>query len=378
MSLVFWRVGMGKMISEHFFSFEDRNLPAKQVTDYIAYSQDEFYFRLAVLKNSRVERLKDHFSRIRCKKIFISATLSGFDFKLAGWDVEYLEKGFFHCLDYHALEQKLAYLEDSIVVVNNNDVAFQEGMPHYAEFYTRSNRTIFVAWDFDNHHWLELSTFLAAHSDLYLPAHHENLYLLTRYNWLTAGPIYAGTIQWSRRFLTEHLPLMLTAERSDAPLGMHIPYPAFRFRMQVIATLNQHYPSIGFSDSTFHERTTEDRLKEWYSHKCHWVVPVLNDVPIRMFDALVTGGIPIVPESLRFLSPVNEISRDHILFYGPQDILEPKKIVAKANEIFDEGGVDKMVERHIYALNYHHATTKIHQILTNASETFSLDLRAGD
>lgn len=258
--------------------------------------------------------------------------------------------------------------------MNNNDVA-QSGMQHYAEVYSTCNKTIFVAWDFDNHHWLELSTFLAAHSDLYLPAHHENLYLLSRYNWLTAGPVYASTIQWSRKFLTDHLAEMLTAERSDAPLGKHIHYPAFRFRAQVISTLNQYYPSIGFSDSTFHDRTTEDRLNEWYSHKSHWIVPVLNDVPIRIFDALVTGGIPIVPESLCFLPPVNEISRDHILFYGPQDIIDPRKIVAKATKLFDAGGVDKMVERHVYALNHHHSSTKILQILKYVNEAFALDLR---
>jgi len=340
----------------------------------VAYSQNEFYFYLAALKNSRREQLQNHFSRTKVKKILISANLAGFGFELAGVNVEYLDKGYFHEDDPHMFKQKQAYLEDAVVILNNNDVGHQGGMPYYAKFFSQCDKTIFVAWDWDNHHWLELSTFLAAHSDIYAPAHHENLYLLTRFNWLTAGPVYCGTVQWSRKFLTDHLSEMLSVERSDAPLGMHIPYSPFSFRMQTITTLNQHYPSIGFSDRSFHGRTTEDRLKEWSSHKLHWIVPVLNDVPIRIFDALVTGGIPIVPESLRFLPPVNEISREHILFYGPQDIIDPQKLVAKANELFDRGGVDKMVERHVYALNHHHGNTRMHQILKYVKEAFSLGL----
>lgn len=365
---------MGNTISEHYFNFADRLLPGKQVAEYVAYTQNGFYFCLAALKDERLQQLKKHFYQTKIKNIFISETISKFGFSHPNLNVRCLEKGFFHCSDQHAFDQKLAYLEDSIVIVNNNDVSCQDGMLNYSTFYSKCDRTIFAAWDFDNHHWLELSTFLATHSDLYIPAHHENLYLLTRYNWLTAGPVYTGIIQWSREFLADHLPDILTAERTISPLGKHIPYPTFNFRMQTIAALNRHYSSIGFSDHTFHARTTEDRLKEWYSHKSHWVVPVLNDVPIRIFDALVTGGIPIVPESLRFLPPVNEINREHILFYGPQDILYPERLVSKANELFDQGGIDKMVERHIYALNHHHGNSRIYQILNYVEETFALDL----
>jgi len=360
-------------ISDLFFRFAERSLPARQVSEYVAYSQNEFYFHLAALKNSRRELLKTHFSQTRVKKVVIGANLSDAGFTLEGLKVEYLDKGFFHEDDPGKEEQKRAYLEDAVVIVNNNDVGHDGGMPYYAKFYTKCDTTIFAAWDWDNHHWLELSTFLAAHSDVYAPAHHENLYLLTRYNWLTVGPVYCGTVQWTRKFLSDHLSEMLTAPRSDAPLGKHIPYSPFRFRMQVITTLNTRYPSVGFSDRTFHARASEDRLKEWYSHKSHWIVPVLNDVPIRIFDALVTGGIPIVPESLRFLPPIDEINRDYILFYTPRDIIDPTGIVSRGVELFDGGGAEKLVERHVYALNTHHGGIRMQRIIDSVKEAFALE-----
>src|SRR5581483_5939078 len=108
------------------------------------------------------------------------------------------------------------------------------------------------------HHWLDVSSFLAAHSDLYAPAHHENLYLLTRYNWATTGPVYCGAVQWSGQFFVEHLQQMLAAERSAEPLGKHSGYEPFKFRNRVVTTLGQHYPSIGFATRNFHVRTPED------------------------------------------------------------------------------------------------------------------------
>ncbi len=359
-------------ISSAFFGIPDRELPTRQISEQMKYTQGESFFHLAVAKNARIIRLREYFHREGVKKVYLSANLAGFECSLPNIKVEVLEKGFFQETDATARERKKTLLEGTVVIVNNNDVGLQGGMADYADFFNPCDRTIFIAWDWDNHHWLELSTFLAAHSDLYAPAHHENLYLLSRYNWFTVGPVYCASVQWPRKFLADNLPSMLQADRSPTPLGMHIPYAQFNFRIQVITTLNQYYPSIGFSDRTFHVRSPEERLKEWYSHKIHWIVPVLNDVPIRIFDALVTGGIPIVPESLRFLPPISGINREHILFYGPNDIINPQQLVAEANALFDRGGRDQMAERHRFALQSHHGDTRVRQMLGHVAEVFQV------
>ena len=211
---------------------------------------------------------------------------------------------------------------------------------------------------------------MAAHSDIYVPVHYENLYLLSRYNWLTAGPVSISSQQWTHKFLTEHLPEMLLAERSDAPLGIHTEYDTYSFRNQVVSTLHQHYPSIGFLSSPYHLRSHDERLKEWCSHKTHWISPVLNDAPTRIFDALVTGGVPIVPSSLRFMPPVNAIPRGHIAFYSPLDIVNPKEVVDRANKLFDEGGRDGIVIRHRLALQ--HGDARLRQMLGFAIEVLGI------
>jgi hypothetical protein len=355
-------------ISQLYAQLPDQALPARQITELMKFAQSDPFFHLAVAKDLRIAELKAHFSKTGLSKVYLSANLSGFECDIEGIEISILEKGFFEEPDAGLRKAKQSRLINSIVIVNNNDAGSPEARAGYADFFGECTTTCFVAWDWDNHHWLELSTFLAAHSDIFAPAHHENLYLLSRYNWLVAGPVYCTSVQWSRQFLVDHLPEMLTAERSDLPLGMHIPYAPFSFRIQMITTLNHYYPSIGFSSHSFHARTLDDRLKEWYSHKTHWIAPVLNDVPIRIFDALVTGGIPIVPASLRFLPPVKDIPREHIAFYTPTDIVNPKALVEYANTLFNQGGRDGMVARHRLALQQHHGNASVKQMLNFAFE----------
>lgn len=359
-------------ISQIFAALPNRDLPIRQIEEQITFAQAEAFYHLAVAKDLRLAKLKQSVDGRGLQRVFLSANLSGFDSRVGSLDASVLEQDFFLDGGPKRRAERKARIRNGVLILNNNDAGSPEARAAYAEFYRDCDATCFIAWDWDNHHWLDLSTFLAAHSDLYAPAHHENLYLLSRYNWHLAGPVYCSSVQWPRQFLTESLPRILLAERSDQPLGMHIPYGQFSFRMRVITTLNQHYPDIGFSARSFHARTPEDRLREWCSHKTHWIAPVLNDVPIRIFDALVTGGIPIVPESMRLLPPVCSISRHHIVFYGPGDIVNPQALVAQANTLFDQGGRDGMVERHRYALKHHHGEISVLHMLDHAAELLGL------
>jgi hypothetical protein len=156
------------------------------------------------------------------------------------------------------------------------------------------------------------------------------------------------------------------------PLGMHVPYERFPFRNSVVSTLSARYPSVGFSSQAFHGRDPEDRLREWCGHKLHWIMPVLNDVPIRIFDALITGGIPMVPASMKLLPGIRDIPEDAIFFFGPLDVIEPEALVRRALERFDSGGRDKIVQRHRFALEEHHGMSRIQTMIGCVEREFGL------
>ncbi len=355
-------------IHPKFAALQDAALPSRHITELMAFTQTDTFFQLAVSKTIRLGQLKQYFQGRTLNRVFLSANLVGLECELDGYEVIVLDKDFFQKADVSLREQRMRQLAGALVIVNNNDLSKPDARLGYLGFYEECLQTCFVVWDWDNHHWLDLSTFAAAHCDVYAPAHHENLYLLTRYNWLTAGPVYCSTVQWSRKLLTNSLSDMLVAQRADQPLGMHIPYNQFSFRMRVISTLNQHYQGVGFSSPGFHVRSAVDRLKEWYSHQMHWIAPVLNDVPIRIFDALITGGIPIVPSSMQLLPPVSQIPRQHIVFYSPTDIVNPGTVVLAAKEKFERSACDGIVARHRYALEHHHGDVSLLRMIGFASE----------
>lgn len=367
---------MTRSITETLLSVPDPGWAGRISDDIKQHAQRDVLFHLAVLQSARSAQLKRHFAGRMPRRLFIGANLSGFGYQRPGFEVGVLDAAFFREPDPAQRAAKQQQLADAVVVVNNNDVGREGGAPFFADFVTRCDRTLFVVWDWDNHHWLDNSTFAAAHADLYAPAHHENLYLMTRYHWSCCGPVYCATVQWPRRFLADRVDLMLQTERSDQPLGMHVPYAPFTFRNRVVTTLGQHFPQVGFSSHAFHGRGAEDRLLEWCRHKLHWIVPVLNDVPIRLFDALITGGIPIVPESLRYLPPVDRLDRRHVEFYGPEDIVNPRPVWERALRKFEAAGREGIVERHRLAMEQHHGDQRVDAMLERLAEKFELDLPA--
>ena len=360
------------MITQMYNELVDKDRPALIAQELIAFFQDDFFFRLAFEKEKRVNYLISQVKGKPMPRLLLSNYYNFHPLSVESFsaEIDVLDKEFFIVHDEADEERKAAYLFGAIVIVCNSDAGPRSD--GYIKLYNRCTNTIFVMWDQDNHHWLSASTLLAAHSDLYVPTHRENHYALSRYNSAITELVPALSFQWTRKFLKQNTEKILSYPRSDEPLGMHSMYSRFVYRNRVITTLNHKFSSVGYTAPPFHSRTDEDRLREWCGHKSHWIVPVLNDIPTRLFDALITGGIPIVPESLRFLTPISDIGREHILFYGPLDIVDPEAIVAKASAMFDQGGKEKILERHCYALDHLHGDVAIERILSYVVEKFEI------
>ena len=329
--------------------------------------QDPIFYQLAHAKNMRIQHLvKANLGR-PLKTVWISHNI-----KLlanAPWtgDVRALTKDFFADGDPSDVARKCHDIQQSIVVLNNNDAHEAGGTDRLARWVARCPDTVFLAWDWDNHHWLSLSYPLAALVDVYCPAHYENLYPLSRFNAAIAV-VPCGTVQWTVAFLRARQELMLNAVRADGPLGKHIYYGAFGYRNQVIATLEPRYPDVRFTTHQFHDLTPDEKFLEWVGFKLHMIVPVLNDVPIRLFDAWVTGGIPLVPESLRFSAVFADVDARDVVYYSAADVLEPEAMVKSAVDLFDSGGREGMLRRHNYGLLRHHGEQRLRRMLDVARD----------
>jgi len=329
------------------------------------------FVNLAYEKAQRIKRLSAKFAGRRPDKLFLlnsSINLGWLRPRLPGVEVKLLDIEYFKVEDDAEFARRAEEIRGGIVIVTNNDVS-RCGLTSYARFYEHCEETVFCAWDFDNHHWLQVSIFLAAFSDTYTPAHRDNLYLLTKFNPYITPVENCGVVQWDEDFIRENLRAMIEGERVDEPLGRHTPYARFKYRQRVMMRLHEVFPAVGPADPGFHGMTREEKLKEWAGHKLHWIIPTLDDVPIRMADALITGGIPIVPVSQRYLLQKEGFDPNWMVFYTVADLIDdPAGVVRRGLAQFEAGGREGVRKRIEFALEHLHGNARLSNIWHNACD----------
>lgn len=260
--------------------------------------------------------------------------------------------------------------ENSLVITTSNIFA-EIGANIFGKLYEYSPSTIFSVHDYDNHHWINNNIQVAIFSDVYIPAHQDENLLASRINPNILGGIPCGSNQWSAKFIQDFGCNHLLHKRSLLPLGRYFFYEKFMHRNKLINTLSQSYPEIGFVKQDFHTLSQEDKWREWSSHALHWIAPVLNDLPIRFFDALITGGIPLIPSGLKPFVESLQIPEAFYATYSPLDILDPKPLLERQGQIFQNLGNKGVLDRHEYALEHFHIDVLIDKIINKSLNLYS-------
>ena len=114
------------------------------------------------------------------------------------------------------------------------------------------------------------------------------------------------------------------------------------------------------------KRTSEENFKEWMNYKTSICLPVNNDMPIRMFDALAVGQIPLVPAWIDGLDHVISLAdqdRLPIVKFYDNTIEEIGRAYERAIQLFDAGGPDGAAERSAYCVQNHTFSRRYEEIL---------------
>jgi hypothetical protein len=251
-------------------------------------------------------------------------------------------------------------VEKSIFLLTNNDIA--QDLNAYLSFYNKYPEHLFVVWDWDAQHWVGMSTILAMNCDVYVSACSENVYLLSQFNPAMLGPVFIGAHQWTRELILRNFDVLLE-DRTNEPLGQHGYYANYPKRNRAIATLTPSFPTIGFATNAYKDKDGLTLLKEWAAHKTHFVAPVLGGVPIRVYNALITGGIPILPAFYRSL-PESSVFDNIPVYYDTSDLLNFEELHQVALRKFDEGGRAGVVSRITTSLGIHHIDFACQEIIS--------------
>ncbi|MFN5445803.1 MAG: hypothetical protein ACK5AJ_04055 [bacterium] len=359
------------MIS-HFQQLAASSIQVK-MNDRVETREREHLCALAFYKDQERLRKREYFSKNGFGKTIVITNTSNYgnvSLEIKGEKLVTMSDNELSVLSDNALDCRNK-LEGSVVIMTNNNVAKIEPLKMAALVEATPN-TVFVVHDFDNHHWHDHSIKCALLADIYAPAHLSDFAIVSRINPVIVPGIPCGTIQWTKQFLVEHLSEMLRGHRKHMPLGMHSYYGKFKFRNSVLATVNKCFDTVGLLKQDFHGRSPLDRWSEWINYPVHWIAPVFNDLPLRFFDSLISGGIPLVPISLKPYLNILGIPEQFYICYTPSDLLSVDEFVRSSIHTFESLGEEARLYRHAYVLRNFHVDELIHKLLSCAKTEYSI------
>lgn len=222
---------------------------------------------------------------------------------------------------------------------------------------TKAPRTVFATWYIDNHHHYLWNELVADQTDIHFPAHrYDAAYLLDH---RPGAVVPLGVIQWTREDAARHYEALTDLARDDRLQG-HFGYYAIGHRrnhltLSLARSRNDHDFRLGLAHG-YHVRTPRERFAEWRRHKLSIALPLVEDLPYRVFDALLAGQIPLVPRLVHDLdtviSPADQAQLPIIRFedYSMSAI---DHAVTEAIDRFDRGGSIAAADRHDFVCRAH-------------------------
>jgi hypothetical protein len=256
--------------------------------------------------------------------------------------------------DLAALQGRAAAYDICILCCHNN-----EEEPVLFDLRASGFAALYFAWLWDNHHHPIETLRTALLADCVFVSHwHERDYL--NHPLVFPGPhIPACARQFSAGLIQATYPAGLPVDRADGLFGGFGRYPWTTERNDFIKALMaacpDHALTLG-SLPAYAALPERLRLERWASHKVQVTVPIAGDLSTRVFEALMTGQIPLVPSDVADLDlvvpPALQASLP-ILRYAPRSIDSVKQSWQEGLRRFDAEGAVGVARRHAYARDYH-------------------------
>lgn len=233
--------------------------------------------------------------------------------------------------------------------------------------------TLIVSWLWDNHvsHIANLQTALA--SDLVFASHaYEAGYVHTPAS-LVGPHVPACSAQWTKHqaaaFFKASLPL---PRRNKLLVNYVIQEPASMLRRRVLEEYRDGLVEADVFLMTKEERSRyfdlsrKERFFDWAKYKATIIVPMGRDLSTRVFDALLTGQVIIVPDLIADFDeviPPQIHGQLGIVRTASLELNDVRKAARKALDLFDAMGESGICARHQYALEHHMLVNRVEQML---------------
>jgi tetratricopeptide (TPR) repeat protein len=228
-----------------------------------------------------------------------------------------------------------------------------------------------VGWTWDNHHDVHRNYRCAENVDVLVPGHaFAGEYLRsTRYLMGESRPLCVT--QWTAGEAKRFFHAFGRGERRDSLSGGFVRYGFADKRNGLVEELQRAgVEGVGFIEEdaleTYFGVSPGERFAQWAAHKTSLCVPLSGDLSQRLFDALLTGQVPLVPPDLHDLDAVVPPAlqkRLPIVRFEEYSAAAVREAHRAALELFDRDGPAGARRRHRYALANHMFKTRIASVL---------------
>jgi hypothetical protein len=364
------------------FAFNNSFLINEKVEKARLILDDDAYFKIRYFKSQRFENLKKIFRQDTNSSENFNLII-GTNFGFSNWknihkylpkvnSVRFLDKNFFHGeFSESDFTKKYEYLNGKILLLTNHDIVKSnpQSLKNLISLYLKCDNTLFAGWDWDNHHNVHISSIFALCSDIYFPSQRGHEYELTKLAQRNKF-IMPSAYEWTNEFLSNHMSVILDTPRVSNIFGVFNYHGKFKYRNQIIQTLNAQIPEIKFIDDfeKYQNKSEIDKLTEWSSYKWHWVIPTLNAVSVRAYYALIAGTGVILPIEFKSLPEFNHIDPRDVIWFTEQDILDARRILSLINENSTKYCKEDILRRHYFVSNSYNLHTRVIEMCDSITE----------
>lgn len=234
--------------------------------------------------------------------------------------------------------------------------------------------SVFALWHWDNHVSYNDNFKSALAVDLNFISHNSGVPgYLTNPISAVIQHIPLCCVQFGASEIRELINKSLISTRSNKSLFNYVVYenaPRAQMMRQwevELAELAEFKLMPSSNRERYWNLSREDRFKEWSNYKSSVIIPLVQDLSTRVFDALATGQIPIIPEEINDFDTIcpkelqNELGIVRIKELTSENL---KIAIQQAVLNFDRLGVQGIINRSQYVLNQGMIGHRIKQMLS--------------
>ena len=191
-----------------------------------------------------------------------------------------------------------------VLIIRSAAVDSNEALAAAQNVLTVRPHVVTCCWGWDHHHLGRIHALMSIVFDFFTPLHESSIDYLRSAVGLVTRPVWGFSQFTNSKVIDALASEFLLKPRSDALYGHFTRYGVPRDALadacqKMIEGVNiECKPSLDPSIHDYFKISESNRFADWSAHKVSLNLSINNDVPLRIFDALLTGQIPLVSRNV--------------------------------------------------------------------------------